>query len=95
MYHPALGYFAKDYALTQHAIEFEGKNPSPLQMKELVDKAKKENIRVVFIQEEFDQKNAEVIADEIGKKAHTINPLSYDWDKELVRIAEILAGEHE
>ncbi len=95
MYHPALGYFAKDYALTQHAIEFEGKSPSPLQMKELVDKAKKENIRVVFIQEEFDKKNAEVIANEIGKKAHTINPLSYDWDKELVRIAEILAGEHE
>ena len=29
VFHPAWGYFAKDYGLTQQAIEFEGKEPSP------------------------------------------------------------------
>ena len=92
IYHPSLSYFAEDYNLRQYPIEFEGKTPSPKQMKELVDLAKAENIQVVFIQEEFDKKNAEVIAAEIGTKAYVINPLSYDWDKELLRTAAILAG---
>lgn len=93
IYHPALAYFARDYDLEQHSIEFEGKNPSPAQMKELVDLAKAENIKTVFIQQEFDVKNTEVIAKEIGAKSYTINPLAYEWYKELIRIAEILAGQ--
>ncbi|MDO5663775.1 MAG: zinc ABC transporter substrate-binding protein [Bacteroidia bacterium] len=93
IYHPALAYFARDYDLEQHSIEFEGKNPSPAQMKELVDLAKSENIKIVFVQQEFDVKNTEVIAKEIGAKSHTINPLSYEWAKELIRIAQILADQ--
>ena len=93
VYHPALAYFARDYDLEQHSIEFEGKNPSPAQMKELVDLAKSENIKTVFIQQEFDVKNTDVIAREIGAKSHTINPLAYEWDEELIRIAQILADQ--
>ncbi len=93
VYHPALAYFARDYGLEQHSIEFEGKNPSPVQMKELVDLAKAENIKTVFIQQEFDIKNTEVIAKEIGAKSHVINPLAYEWDEELIRIAQILADQ--
>lgn len=91
IYHPALSYFARDYDLEQFSIEFDGKSPSPSQMKELVDLAKSESISVVLIQQEFDVKNTEVIAKEIGAKSHTINPLAYDWDKELVRLAKILS----
>ncbi len=93
VYHPALAYFARDYNLVQHSIEFEGKNPSPAQMKELVDLAKTENIKTVFVQQEFDIKNTEVIAKEIGARSHTINPLAYEWDEELIRIAQILADQ--
>ncbi len=91
IYHPALGYFARDYGLAQHSIEFEGKSPSTAQIKKLVDLARDENIKVIFVQKEFDEKSAEVIANEIGAKSYVINPLSYDWDKELIRIAKILA----
>lgn len=90
IYHPALGYFAQDYNLHQHSIEFEGKNPSPVQIKQLVDLAKKENINTIFVQQGFDIKNAEVVAKEIGAEVFEINPLSYDWDKELIRIASII-----
>jgi zinc transport system substrate-binding protein len=93
VYHPALAYLARDYNLTQHSIEFEGKNPSPAQMKELVDLAKAENIKIVFVQQEFDIKNSEVIAREIGATSHTINPLAYEWDEELIRIAQLLASQ--
>lgn len=91
IYHPALSYFAKDYDLEQHSIEFEGKNPSPSQMKELVDLAKRENISVVFVQQEFDVKNTQVIAKEIGAESYVINPLSYEWSDELLKLAKILS----
>lgn len=91
IYHPALSYFARDYGLRQESIEFEGKNPSPSQMKSLIDASKKENVNTVFIQKGFDIKNAEVVAKELEAEVHEINPLAYEWDDELIRIAGILA----
>ncbi|MEA4918790.1 metal ABC transporter solute-binding protein, Zn/Mn family [Proteiniphilum sp.] len=93
IYHPALSYFARDYGLNQLSIEFEGKSPSPAQIKELVDIARKEKINTIFIERGFDTKNAEVIAQEIGAEVFEINPLRYEWDEELLRIATILARE--
>ena len=93
IYHPALSYLARDYGLTQYAIETEGKEPSPEQLKRLVDLAGKEAIRTVFIQQEFDRKNAEIIARETGCRLEIINPLSYDWNEETIRIAKILSDE--
>ncbi len=93
IYHPALGYFARDYGLHQFSIEFEGKSPSPSQLKELVDIARREKINTVFIQKGFDRKNAEVIASEIGAELFVIDPLAYQWDEEITRVATILARE--
>ena len=93
IYHPALTYFAEEYGLTQHSIEYEGKNPSPSQLNELIDKAKKEGVKVVFIQREFDVKNAETVAQAIGAKTVSLNLLSYDWSKEMINIAKALAQE--
>lgn len=91
IYHPALGYFAKDYGLHQYSIEFEGKNPSPAQIKELIDVARKEGINTVFIQRGFDKKNGEVIAAEVGAELFEIDPLAYEWNEELIRLATILS----
>ncbi len=91
IYHPALSYFAEEYGLTQYSIEYEGKNPSPSQLKTLIDKAKEEGIKVVFIQREFDSKNAETVAEAIGGKAIPINLMSYDWKEEMIKIAKAMA----
>lgn len=93
IYHPALTYFAEDYNLKQYCIEMDGKEPSPTQLKKLVEKVKKENVRVVFIQKEFDMKNAEIIAKESGCELIQINPLAYDWENEIIKIAKALASE--
>lgn len=93
IYHPALTYFADEFHLTQLCIEMDGKEPSPAQLKELVDTASSHNVQVVFIQEEFDQKNAELIASETRCRLVRINPLAYDWSKEMIHIAESLAHE--
>ena len=91
IYHPALTYFADEFNLIQLCIEMDGKEPSPAQLKMLVETARENNARVVFIQQEFDQKNAELIAKETGCKLTVINPLAYDWSKEMIHIAKALA----
>lgn len=91
IYHPALTYLANEYGLTQLCIEMDGKEPSPAQLKELVETAREHNAKVVFIQREFDQKNAELIAKETGCRLIPINPLDYDWCKEMIHIAKSLA----
>jgi zinc transport system substrate-binding protein len=55
IYHPALTYFAQDYGLKQYAIETDGKEPSTEQLKRLIDTVKREKIKTVFIQQEFDR----------------------------------------
>lgn len=92
IYHPALTYFAAEFNLTQLCIEMDGKEPSPSQLKELVETAKANHTQVVFIQQEFDKKNAELIAKETECRLVTINPLDYHWDKELIHIAKALAN---
>ena len=93
IYHPALTYFARDYGLTQYCIESDGKEPSPEQLKTLIETAKEKAIKTVFIQQEFDRKNAELLAKETGCHLITINPLSYNWSEEMIRIAQALSNE--
>lgn len=95
IYHPALSYFAKEYNLEQLSIEQDGKNPSPAQLKNLIDEAKNKNVKAVFIQAEYDSKNAEVIANQLGASTYSINLLSYEWHDEMIKIAKAIAGENE
>lgn len=90
IYHPALSYFARDYGLRQICIEEEGKEPSPAHLKNLIGICRKEGVRVAFIQQEFDRRNAGLVANELDLKLVTINPLDYHWDREMLRIARSL-----
>ena len=87
IYHPALSYFARDYGLKQLSIEDGGKEPSPAQLKALIETCRKEHAHTIFVQQEFDLRNAQLIADELGIHIVSINPLSYDWANEMVGVA--------
>ena len=93
IYHPALTYFARDYGLKQISIEENGKEPSPAKLKELIENSRKADARIIFIQQEFDQRNAQLIARELNLNIVPINPLSYDWDKEMIHVAKALKKE--
>jgi zinc transport system substrate-binding protein len=79
IYHPNLGYLARDYGLEEISVEYEGKEPPPSRLKELIDRARTGNIRTIFVQREYDTKNAKAIAHEIGANVQIIDPLSGDW----------------
>ncbi len=91
IYHPALSYFARDYHLHQHALEIEGKAPSPAHMKRMADLGTEKEIRVILIQKEFNRENAEVLASSIGAEIIQIDPLDNDWYAQMVYIARKLA----
>ena len=90
IYHPNLAYVARDYGLEEIPVEFEGKEPSPSRMKELIDRARKENIKTIFVQREYDTKNAKAIAGEIGAEITLIDPLSENWQKSTTDIINAL-----
>jgi len=90
IYHPALTYLARDYGLQQIPIEYEGKSPSPYYLEELIVLAKKDNIKTIFIQEQFDIENAKVLADEINGKIIKINPLDEDLLNQMMYITDQL-----
>jgi zinc transport system substrate-binding protein len=79
IFHPNLGYLARDYGLEEISVEYEGKEPPPSRLKDLIDHARLDHIKTIFVQKEYDTKNAKAIAHEIGAKVKIIDPLSENW----------------
>lgn len=92
VFHPALGYYARQYQLEQLSIEFEGKVPTPRHVQGIVEEAREHKIAYIMIQKEFDVENADIIARETGCKVIQIDPLSYDWPGEMVSLARKMVG---
>jgi zinc transport system substrate-binding protein len=90
IYHPSLSYYARDYGLQQLCIEEGGKEPSSAHLKNLIKRCEAEKVHIIFIQPEFDRRNAEAIAKETGTTIIPINPLSYDWEEEMIKVAKEL-----
>jgi zinc transport system substrate-binding protein len=90
IYHPALTYYARDYGLEQLSLEIEGKTPSPAHLKEMIDLAREQQISKILIQNQFDRKNAEVLARETGSEIIQFDPLDLQWREQMRYIAEQL-----
>jgi len=90
IYHPNLAYLARDYGLTEIAVENEGKEPSPSQLISLIDAAKRENIKMILVQREYDPRNARAVADETGFRVEIIDPLSADWFASTTAVIQLL-----
>jgi zinc transport system substrate-binding protein len=79
VYHPAWGYFAREYGLRQIAVEAGGREPSARQLIALVLEARRQGVRAIFVQRGFARKSAEVIAGEIGGRVVEVDPMDRDW----------------
>jgi zinc transport system substrate-binding protein len=88
VFHPAYGYFADAYGLKQISVEVEGKEPEARQLGRLIERARRDNIRVIFIQPQFSAKSAQAVARSIGGKVVPIDDLSRDYLNNLVLMAE-------
>jgi zinc transport system substrate-binding protein len=90
VYHPTWGYFAQEYGLEQVAIEAEGKEPSAARLIQLIDTARRDGVKVVFVQAGFPRKSAQVIADAVGARVLVADPQERDWLGNLRRVTREL-----
>lgn len=90
VYHPAWGYFARTFGLEQVAIEVSGKAPTGRQLVRIIDRARADGIRVIFVQPQFDDRAASRIAKAIGGAVVAIDPLAYDYIANLRTAAEAI-----
>ena len=88
VFHPSWGYFARAYGLVQVPVEIEGKTPKPAQLMALIEHARADGIRVVFVQPQFSSRNAELIAREIGGQVALADPLAENWMANLRQVAD-------
>lgn len=94
IFHPAFEYFARDYGLKQVAIEYEGKEPKPKMLAQMIEEAKEEGIKTIITSPEFSDKAAKTIADEIGGSVVKISPLAKNWSENLIKMAEMIAKDN-
>jgi len=91
VFHPAWGAFADRYGLVQVAIERDHKEPDPHMLSEVMKEARAAEARVIFVQPQFSRLAAETIADEIGARVETLDPMARDWDANLRNAAKQIA----
>jgi zinc transport system substrate-binding protein len=90
VFHPAFGYFAQSYGLEQVAVEVEGKEPSARQLSNLINQARAENVKIIFVQPQYSKRNAQAIAQAIGGAVVPIDPLPRDYLRELEAMASVI-----
>jgi len=90
VFHPAWGYFAREFNLEEIAIEVGGTEPSASELSTIIKAAFKEDIRVVFAQPEFSTQIANYLASEINGEVVLITPLAENWLENLRTVARTL-----
>ena len=87
VFHPSYGYFADAYGLKQIAVEMGGKEPGARQLARLIDRAKEDGVRMIFVQPQFSKGSARTIAEAIGGAVVPLDPLARDYLENLERMA--------
>lgn len=90
--HPAFGYFCKDYDLIQIPVEFEGKEPRPKQISQILQQAETLQVKTVLTQAQYSNKGAELIAEKLHLPISLVDPYSMDYSKNLLHLAEVIAN---
>ncbi len=90
VFHPAWGYFAQDFGLTEIPIEQLGREPGPKALAGLIQEAKEEGVKVIFVQPQFGTRQAETVAQAIGGRVAMADDLAEDWADNLRTVAQAL-----
>lgn len=91
VFHPAWGYFADRYQLIQVPIEHQGKEPGARRITTLIEQARHDKIRVIFVQPQFDKRQAARVAQAIDGAVIAVDPLAADYSENLRRVGHEFA----
>lgn len=93
VFHPAYGYFARDYGMKQLTVEVDGKEPKPRDLANLVKTGKSNNVHIVFVQPQFSKRAAATLAKELQASILDTDPLSYDYEGNIRKLLSAIAAQ--
>jgi zinc transport system substrate-binding protein len=88
--HPSWGYYANAYGLIQVPIESDGKEVRAKSLIKLIEFSRSKNINSVFVQKQFNQSSAEILASEIDAQIIELNPLAEDYIDNLYHVTDAI-----
>ncbi len=91
VYHNSFGYFLDAFSIKQEAVETGGKEPTAKTLAALVEKAKAQRPKAIFVQKQFPVASAKTIADAVSAEVVSLDPLSYDWMQSIKTMADALS----
>lgn len=86
--HPSLSYFARDYGLTQIPLQSDGKEASPLQLRQRMEEIRDSGTKVFIIEKEHANPSDKEIAQQLGLKTVEVSLTSPSWLEDLMKIAD-------
>ncbi|HSX25724.1 MAG TPA: zinc ABC transporter substrate-binding protein [Chlamydiales bacterium] len=87
--HPAFGYFCQDYRFEQLSVEYEGKDPRPKHLEQVLQQA--EYAEVALALPQYNNKGAQLIAERLHVPVHLIDPYSENYFETLRKLAHLIA----
>ncbi len=78
VFHPAFGYFARDFGLIQRAVEPAGKDPSPRELEAVLAAARASRVTVLYTGTQFNPSLPAAAAGMLGCRLEMIDPLPVD-----------------
>ncbi len=90
IWHPSLSYFARDYGLEQISVGMEGRETTVQGLRSIIDRAQSSGAPILFVQSDFDPRQAETLSRETGARVITISPLDHDWISQINIITDAL-----
>jgi zinc transport system substrate-binding protein len=89
-YHPDWTAFAEDYGLRQITLERGHREPDAATLAARIGEARREGVRVLFVQPQYPRESADLVAGEIGARVVSVDPLAHDWPGTLRAMADAL-----
>jgi zinc transport system substrate-binding protein len=90
VYHNSFGYFLDSFSIGQEAVETGGKEPTAKALSALIEKARQEQPKVIFVQKQFPVASAKTVAEAVGAEVVSLDPLDYNWMESIRTMADAL-----
>jgi zinc transport system substrate-binding protein len=87
IFHPAFSYYAQAYNLTMIPAMFNDEEPSPQTIAMMVDVAQKNNIKIVYLEPQYDAKFMQTIANQIGGEILMVSDLDEHYLENMKNVA--------
>ena len=90
VYHPAFGYFARMFGLRQEAVELDGREVTPAHLADLIGRARRDRVAVIFVQPQFNPSAMRALQRELKVEVKTADPLRKDVLKNMQELVSEL-----